>query len=81
MLDEAERASAACAGAFDTRLVRARSFAEGVLETLDAERFDVLLVEKRARRRHRRRRRGPDSLPILEKAAPVVMLVRPARPE
>ena len=77
MLDEAERASDASSGAFDTRLVRARSFAEGILETLEAEPFDVVLVEKRdgavthdgAAQLHA----------ILEKAAPVVMLVRPAR--
>ncbi|HSJ73860.1 MAG TPA: universal stress protein, partial [Miltoncostaeaceae bacterium] len=46
MLDEAERASALPPGSFDTRLVRARSLAEGVLETLAAERFDLVLVEK-----------------------------------
>jgi hypothetical protein len=79
MLDEAVRASALPPGAFDTRLVRARSFAEGVLETLAAERFDAVLVEKRD---------GAATLDgaahvhaILEKAQPVVMLVRPARPE
>ena len=79
MLDEAERASALPPGAFDTRLVRARSFAEGVLETLGAEPFDAVLVEKRG---------GAAILDgaaqvhaILEKARPVVMLVRPARPQ
>ncbi len=79
MLDDAERESALPPGAFDTRLVRARSFAEGVLETLGAEPFDAVLVEKRdgavthdgAAQLHT----------ILEKASPVVMLVRPARPE
>ncbi len=79
MLDEADRASALPPDAFDTRLVRARSFAEGVLETLAAERFAAVLVEKRdgaathdgAAQIHA----------ILEKARPVVMLVRPARPE
>ena len=79
MLDDAERASALPPGAFDTRLVRARSFAEGVLETLAAERFEAVLVEKRG---------GAPTLDgaaqihaILEKARPVVMLVRPARAE
>jgi len=77
MLDEAER-EAPVAGTFDTRLVRARSFAEGVLETLDAERFDLLLME---------RGMGPpidgavaQITSLMEKAAPAVMLVRPALP-
>ena len=46
MLDEAERVAAPAAAAFDTRLVRARSFAEGVLETLAAEPFDLLVMER-----------------------------------
>jgi hypothetical protein len=79
ILDDAERLSTLPSGAFDTRLVRARSFAEGVLETLAAERFDAVLVEKRGG--------GPTQdgaaqvHAILEKARPVVMLVRPARAE
>ena len=77
MLDEAERASDAPPGAFDTRLVRARSFAEGVLETLAAERFDVVLVEKRdGAATHDG---AAQVQAILEKAPPVVVLVRPAR--
>jgi hypothetical protein len=75
MLDEAER-EAPGTGTFDTRLVRARSFAEGVLETLDAERFDLVLME---------RGMGPpidgavaQITALMEKAAPAVMIVRPA---
>lgn len=34
------------AATLDTRLVRTRSFAEGVLETLAGEPFDLLLLEK-----------------------------------
>ena len=34
-------------GAFDTRLVRVRSFAEGVLQLLDGEPFDLLVLERR----------------------------------
>jgi hypothetical protein len=77
MLDGAERATSVPAGAFDTRLVRARSFAEGVLQTLASEPFDLVLVEK-----------GPGAprdgaaqiAALLDKAAPTVMLVRPALP-
>ncbi len=43
MLDRGERTPGA--GADDTRLVRARSFAEGVLGLLDAEPVDALVVE------------------------------------
>lgn len=76
MLDDAERATSLPDGSFDTRLVRARSFAEGVLETLAAEPFDLLLVEK-----------GRDGLrngaagqiqTLLQKASATVLLVRPA---
>jgi hypothetical protein len=77
MLDGAERTMARSAADFDTRLVRARSFAEGVLETLAAERFDLVLVEKG-------RGAAPDGAAgqinaLLEKAPTVVMLVRPDR--
>ena len=44
VLDAGERAAAG-ARLFDTRLLRARSFAEGVLEALAAEHFDVLVLE------------------------------------
>ncbi len=78
MLDEAERAAAPSAAGFDTRLVRARSFAEGVLETLAAERFDLLVLE-----------RGLGATldgaasqvaALFEKAGPAVMIVRRALP-
>jgi hypothetical protein len=79
LLDEAERRSGLPPGCFDTRLVRARSLAEGVLETLAAERFDLVLVE-----------RWRDGAPgdaaaqvkaIVERAEPAVAVVRPARAE
>lgn len=46
LLEAGERG--ASAATLDTRLVRARSFAEGVLEMLAAESFDVLAVERGA---------------------------------
>jgi hypothetical protein len=75
MLEAAERTMADAAAPFDTRLVRARSFAEGVLETLAKERFDLVLVEKG-------RAPAPDGAAgqiqaLFEKAPTVVMLVRP----
>lgn len=76
MLDDAERASSMPAGSFDTRLVRARSFAEGVLETLAAEPFDLVLVEK-GRKAMRNGAAGQIET-LLEKASATVMLVRPA---
>jgi nucleotide-binding universal stress UspA family protein len=78
MLDEAERTAAPPAAAFDTRLIRARSFAEGVLETLGAEAFDVLMME-----------RGLGApldgakaqvAALFERAGPEVMIVRAALP-
>lgn len=76
MLDEAERATAMPAGSFDTRLVRARSFAEGVLETLAAEPFDLVMVEKG--RTAMRNGAGAQIQTLMEKATATVMLVRPA---
>jgi Universal stress protein family len=76
MLDEAERAAPDAPGAFDTRLVRARSFAEGVLETLASEPFDVLVVEKA---RGGARNGGAGQLAaLLDRAPPTFVLVRPA---
>lgn len=43
MLDRGERL--ADAGAVDTRMLRARSFSEGVLTAMAAERFDALVVQ------------------------------------
>lgn len=44
VLDRAERE---VEGAFDTRVIRVRSFAEGVLELLAREPFDLLVLESR----------------------------------
>ena len=78
MLDEAERATSLPAGSFDTRLVRARSFAEGVLDTLAAESFDLLLVEKG--RDGVRNGAAGQIQTLLQKASATVLLVRPATP-
>jgi hypothetical protein len=78
MLDDAERTMGAAAGSFDTRLVRARSFAEGVLETLAAERFDLLLIEKGRGAPHNGSAGQIQAL--FERAGATVMLVRPAAP-
>jgi hypothetical protein len=78
MLENAERAMSAAPGSFDTRLVRARSFAEGVLETLASERFDLVLIEKARGAPHNGAAGQIQAL--FEKAAATVMLVRPAQP-
>lgn len=44
MLDRAEAAATGVAR-FDTRLVRARSFSEGVLEAMEAEPFGTLILQ------------------------------------
>lgn len=74
VLDAGERAAAGAA-VFDTRLLRARSFAEGVLELLAAERFDVLVVEA-PRGGLRNGMRGQFDI-LMERAEATVMLVRP----
>lgn len=74
VLDQAERGSGE--GPFDTRLVRARSFAEGVLETLAGEPFDVVLVEKGHGALHNGSGGQIDTL--MDKADATVVLVRPA---
>jgi hypothetical protein len=76
VLEDAERAARARGGAFDTRLVRARSFAKGVLQTLADEPFDALVLERD--RDQLRNGNGAQTLALLEKAAPTVVLVRPA---
>ena len=74
-LDQGERATAGVRS-FDTRLLRARSFSEGVLEALAAEPYDVLVLETA--------RSGPGNgaraqiETVLERADPTVVLVRPA---
>jgi nucleotide-binding universal stress UspA family protein len=62
-------------GELDTRLVRARSFAKGVLETLAAEPFDFVMLEREP---------GParngtlaQLEALVEKAGPTVVVVRP----
>jgi len=75
VLEAGERAAHAIER-FDTRLVRARSFAEGVLETLEAERFDLLVVERRPGRAPDGSRDQIETL--LEKAPTAVALIRPA---
>jgi hypothetical protein len=74
VLDEAERMPGE--GPFDTRLVRARSFSEGVLETLAGEPFDVVLVEKG--RGALRNGSGGQIEALMERADATVVLVRPA---
>jgi len=76
-LDAGERAAAAAgAGAFDTRLVRGRSFADAVLRLAREEDFDVIVLED-----------GPASpcnderaqiAAVMERAPATVVLVRPA---
>jgi nucleotide-binding universal stress UspA family protein len=70
-----ERAEREFDGAFDTRLVRVRSFAEGVLQLLDHEPFDLLVLEKA-------RDGGRDGMAeqiaeILERADTTVAVIRP----
>ena len=75
VLDAGERAAAA-ARSFDTRLVRGRSFAEGVLGAAAEEPFDVIVLEA-----------GPASpcnddraqiAAVVARAPATVVLVRPA---
>jgi hypothetical protein len=74
MLDEAERAAGA--GSFDTRLVRARSFSEGVIETLAGEPFDLVVVEKGRGALHNGS--GGQIQALMDRAGPTMVLVRPA---
>ena len=74
VLDAGERAASG-ARLFDTRLVRARSFAEGVLEALAAEHFDVLVLEA-PRGGLRNGVRGQFDT-LMERAGETVVLVRP----
>jgi hypothetical protein len=74
VLDAGERAAAG-AMSFDTRLVRARSFAEGVLETMAAEHFDVLVLEA-PRGGSGNGMRGQFET-LMERAEATVVLVRP----
>lgn len=74
LLDAGERAGRGAA-VFDTRLLRARSFAEGVLGALEGERFDMLVL--RISRGHRDGMRAQVET-LLERAGPPVVLVRAA---
>jgi len=76
VLEDAEDAARARGGAFDTRLVRARSFAKGVLQTLAGEPFDMLVLE-RARDQLRNGAAGQTQA-LFEKADTTVVVVRPA---
>jgi hypothetical protein len=76
VLDDGERSVGRSPAAFDTRLVRARSFAKGVLETMASERFDMLVVE--GRRDQFANEAGAQIDALLERAPGTVVLVRPA---
>jgi nucleotide-binding universal stress UspA family protein len=75
VLEDAEAAARERGGAFDTRLVRARSFAKGVLQTLEAEPFDLLVLERS--REQLRNGAGAQTQALLEKAPTTTVLVRP----
>jgi hypothetical protein len=72
VLEEAEDATP---GGFDTRLVRARSFAKGVLQTLAAEPFDLLVLESEPVVKNGA---AAQLAALLEKAHVRVVVVRPA---
>ncbi len=72
-LDRGERALEGCGA--DTRLVRARSFSEGVLSLLADEPCDALVIQAGA---HLRNGARAEVEAIVERAAPEVLLVRPA---
>ena len=69
-----EAAEDATPGGFDTRLVRARSFAKGVLQTLAAEPFDLLVLESEPVLKNGA---GAQLAALLEKAHVRVVVVRP----
>lgn len=73
-LDRGERLAAGVAR-FDTRLVRARSLAEAVLDVLAAEPFDTLVLE--APRGGPRNGHRAQIEHLLERAPATVVLVRP----
>lgn len=72
VLDAAER----MVPLHDTRLVRARSFSEGVLDALAAERFDTLVLEVAPAGLRNGLRAQVQA--IMERADATVVLVRPA---
>lgn len=74
VLDEGERAASGAA-VFDTRVLRARSFSEGVLDALSAEPFDVLVLEGGLGGLRNGMRAQVEAL--MERAGGTVVLVRP----
>ncbi|MDX6555261.1 MAG: hypothetical protein QOD86_1456 [Miltoncostaeaceae bacterium] len=64
--------------AFDTRLVRARSFADGVDRLLEEERFDILVLQRVCGVVHTGLERQQEAL--VERAGLTVALIRPAEP-
>jgi hypothetical protein len=74
VLDEGERAASGAA-VFDTRVLRARSFSEGVLDAMSAERFDVLVLEGGRGGLRNGIRAQVEAL--MERAEGTVVLVRP----
>jgi len=76
VLDAGDRLAREAPPAFDTRLVRARTFAKGILQTLDAETFDAVVVEQS--REQLRDGGASQAATVLEKAGPTVVVVRPA---
>ncbi len=74
VLDAGER-SATGVSVFDTRLLRSRSFSEGVLSVTDTEAFDVLVMQIGRVPRNGMRAQLET---LLERADPTVVLVRPA---
>jgi hypothetical protein len=75
VLDQGERAAAGAA-VFDTRLLRARSFAEGVLEATEVEPYDAVVLEVSRGGLRNGMRAQVETL--MEKIATAVVLVRPA---
>ena len=75
VLEDAENLVRGQSAAFDTRLVRARSFAKGVLQTLADEPFDLLVIERT--RENLRNGQGAQTSALLEKVPIPVVLVRP----
>jgi hypothetical protein len=74
MLDRGERIAGA--RTVDTRLVRARSFAEGVLGLIDGERVDAVVVEAADGPRAGARAQLET---LIERCPAELVLVRPAR--
>jgi hypothetical protein len=61
----------------DTRLVRARSLSDGLLETLASERFDLAMIERLREGGHGDREALAQLATVLERAPVAVAVVRP----